>query len=52
MVLGEEKFDSLDEAVTPTNIAIGAAVVILAVVAFGYYTNMKNQQPQEMPPQA
>jgi len=44
-ILGEERFDSIDEAVTPTNIAIGAAVVILAIVAIGYYTN-KNNQPQ------
>jgi hypothetical protein len=47
-LLGEEKFDSLDEAVTPTNIAIGAALVILGIVAVGYYMNRTNQSGQQL----
>lgn len=44
--LGEERFDSIDAAVTPTNIAIGSAVVLIGIVALAYFTNKNNLQSQ------
>jgi len=43
-VLGEERFDSLDAAVTPMNIAIGAAALLIGIGAIAYFMNRNNPQ--------
>jgi hypothetical protein len=45
-VIGEERIDSLESAVTPMNIAIGATLLIVGIAAYAYFTNKNNPQAQ------
>ena len=44
--LGEERLDNLDAAVTPMNIAIGAAVLLIGIGAIAYFVNKNNPQAE------